>query len=404
MFAPYGGGPAPFPQGAAFPSSGPSGSSGSGRPPALGTVLTGTVKSYSAKGFGFILCPDVDHDVYFARESLQDGLRTANIAGTVVQFVLQRGLHGKPQATCLRPLDGQIAPMAYNRGYTPEPGQGWNKGGSSFAGKGAAFGGVPTPAFAQQFTPQPQVPAGGSWPNVAGVAGVASLGGCMGTTNMAGGMATALAGGVAGGMVGGMAGGMAGGMVGGMAGGMSLTGLSVSSGLGSPRPPVAPKRLSPHAGSRAMAGLPTKAAEQPSGSPSGKSSSASSEPESSDSSSSEKKRRKKKDKKKKGKKERSRSRRRKSKSSKKSRLSVSSSSGKDQKEEPSSEVQQAIESAKREVLQQLENLKKVEPKEQRMKEWRSLLRSWHPDKNPEKAEVATQVFQFLQKGKLLLGL
>ena len=61
----------------------------------------------------------------------------------------------------------------------------------------------------------------------------------MGTTNMASGMATALAGGVAGGMVGGMAAGMAGGMVGGMAGGMSLTGLSVSSGLGSPRPPVA---------------------------------------------------------------------------------------------------------------------------------------------------------------------
>ena len=30
-------------------------------------------------------------------------------------------------------------------------------------------------------------------------------------------------------------------------------------------------------------------------------------------------------------------------------------------------------------------------------EWRSLLRSWHPDKNPEKAEVATAVFQFLQK-------
>ena len=64
--------------------------------------------------------------------------RTANIAGTVVQFVLQRGLHGKPQAccptglfelirfsldseaTCLRPLDGQIAPMAYNRGRTED--------------------------------------------------------------------------------------------------------------------------------------------------------------------------------------------------------------------------------------------------------------------------------------------
>ena len=32
-------------------------------------------------------------------------------------------------------------------------------------------------------------------------------------------------------------------------------------------------------------------------------------------------------------------------------------------------------------------------------EWRSLLRSWHPDKNPEKAEVATAVFQFLQKAR-----
>ena len=117
-------------------------------------MLTGTVKSYSAKGFGFILCcsprllrnttvpalalhspgPDVDHDVYFARESLQDGLRTgvatdvqtrlqlaigvlfqprtANIAGTVVQFVLQRGLHGKPQAHNIRDImrdDHQVA-------------------------------------------------------------------------------------------------------------------------------------------------------------------------------------------------------------------------------------------------------------------------------------------------------
>eukprot|EP00438_Fugacium_kawagutii_P003607 Skav236823 [mRNA] locus=scaffold3481:6334:10967:- [translate_table: standard] len=38
----------------------------SGHRPPLGTTLTGTVKSYSN---------DVDHDVYFARESLQDGLR-----------------------------------------------------------------------------------------------------------------------------------------------------------------------------------------------------------------------------------------------------------------------------------------------------------------------------------------
>ncbi|CAJ1339134.1 unnamed protein product [Effrenium voratum] len=320
----YGGGPAPFPGPGGAPSFASSGPTPYQRPP-LGTVLTGTVKSYSAKGFGFILCNDVDHDVYFARESLQDGLRTANIAGTVVQFVLQRGLHGKPQATCLRPVDGQIAPMAYNRGYTPEPG-----GGS----KGVAKGVFSSPPVAfTSFTPPPQAPG-------------------MGWSPM-------------------------------------------------PRPPMAPapKRLSPHAGSRAIAGRPPKAAEEKSKSKS-ESSSASPARESSESSSSERKR-KKKDKKK-GRKDRSRSRR-KSRSS--SRLSVSSSSREDKsKEAPSSEVQQEIESAKREVLQQLENLKKVEPKEQRMKEWRSLLRSWHPDKNPEKSEVATAVFQFLQKGKLLLGL
>ena len=62
----------------------------------------------------------------------------------------------------------------------------------------------------------------------------------------------------------------------------------------------------------------------------------------------------------------------------------------------------------------------VEPKEQRMKEWRELLRHWHPDKNPHRIEVcptvklvpascqlkplqvATAVFQFLQKGKPML--
>lgn len=77
----------------------------------------------------------------------------------------------------------------------------------------------------------------------------------------------------------------------------------------------------------------------------------------------------------------------------------------------------------------------VEPKEARMKEWRELLRQWHPDKNPHRIEahcqgswrvscsqhfvcllfasclwewhsqfwkVATAVFQFLQKGKPML--
>lgn len=58
--------------------------------------------------------------------------------------------------------------------------------------------------------------------------------------------------------------------------------------------------------------------------------------------------------------------------------------------------------AKSEVLGKLQELTKVHPKEQRQKAFRALLRAWHPDKNPEKVEVATHVFQFLQKGKQLL--
>lgn len=59
---------------------------------------------------------------------------------------------------------------------------------------------------------------------------------------------------------------------------------------------------------------------------------------------------------------------------------------------------------KKRVLAKLTELQKVEPKEQRAKEFRNLLRDWHPDKNPEKKDMATAVFQFLQKGKSLLNL
>lgn len=63
-----------------------------------------------------------------------------------------------------------------------------------------------------------------------------------------------------------------------------------------------------------------------------------------------------------------------------------------------------IAQAKKQVLAKLTVLKNVEPKEQRAKEFRNLLRDWHPDKNPDKLEMATAVFQFLQKGKSLLNL
>eukprot|EP00435_Cladocopium_sp_Y103_P057782 s1350_g20.t1 len=60
--------------------------------------------------------------------------------------------------------------------------------------------------------------------------------------------------------------------------------------------------------------------------------------------------------------------------------------------------------AKKRVQAKLTELQKVEPKEQRAKEFRNLLRDWHPDKNPENKDMATAVFQFLQKGKSLLNL
>lgn len=61
-----------------------------------------------------------------------------------------------------------------------------------------------------------------------------------------------------------------------------------------------------------------------------------------------------------------------------------------------------VSKAKHEVLNQLQEVKKIESKDQRQKEFRALLRAWHPDKNPDKIEVATAVFQFLQTGKKLL--
>jgi len=129
---------------------------------------------------------------------------------------------------------------------------------------------------------------------------------------------------------------------------------------------------------------------------------------------------KKKSKKKKSKKKKVKSRSRSK--SKSSTISSSSSSGKrsrsrsrrrDKSEGSASLVKgekdppkesKEIEEAKMEALKNLTKLQSIEPKEQRAKEWRLLLRNWHPDKNPERVEVATAVFQFLQKGKQLLNL
>jgi len=66
------------------------------------------------------------------------------------------------------------------------------------------------------------------------------------------------------------------------------------------------------------------------------------------------------------------------------------------------QIDDEVEKTKRELLNKLVELKKMESKEERVREFRALLRAWHPDKNPSKVEVATLVFQFLQKSKQLL--
>merc|ERR1712217_805282 len=61
-----------------------------------------------------------------------------------------------------------------------------------------------------------------------------------------------------------------------------------------------------------------------------------------------------------------------------------------------------VDQAKAEALQKLMKIKEL-PKETRLPQWRALLRAWHPDKNPDKVEIATAVFQFLQKGRKLIS-
>jgi hypothetical protein len=170
---------------------------------------------------------------------------------------------------------------------------------------------------------------------------------------------------------------------------------------------------SPHAGSRAikealLGGNPLQPGDAEKKSPAGRSRSKSSRRSSSSSSSRSRSRRRKKKKKNKRKSKKSRS---------SSTISSSSSNKKGKKDKDEKEGSGSagasgeqgsddpdIAKAKMEALAKLREMQSVEPKEERSKQFRALLREWHPDKNPERAEVATAVFQFLQKGKNLLNL
>mmetsp|Transcript_59926 Transcript_59926/g.140185 ORF Transcript_59926/g.140185 Transcript_59926/m.140185 type:complete len:227 (+) Transcript_59926:29-709(+) len=53
--------------------------------------------------------------------------------------------------------------------------------------------------------------------------------------------------------------------------------------------------------------------------------------------------------------------------------------------------------AKREAMQHIQDIREMADGQEKQKAFRKLLREWHPDKNPERVKMATEVFQFLQK-------
>jgi len=355
-----------------------------------GSKLQGTVKSFSAvKGFGFIICDEVNQDIWFARDSIEATLRTSDLAGHGVTFELYRTPDGKPQARHITVLP--------NSG----PGAGGaSTGMGSSTGSSTAGGGCSSACM-----------GGGMWPaggnGMGGMAGM--MMGCMGAM-------------MGKGMMGGMCGGggpMCGpGMMGkgmfpmrppGMfpmrpaGAGMVARPMGFAGGPApgteGPRGPTVEKKRawSPHAGARAIReAMRSETAEEPK----------KEEPKSENESSSRSRSRTK-SKDAKGKRKRSSSG---SRSSRSSSSSSSRSRGKKKKKgkKSSSAAENAvsdnaeINEAKKDALQKLMDLKDIESKDTKIKEWRKLLRQWHPDKNPEKKEVATAVFQFLQKGKAVL--
>lgn len=55
--------------------------------------------------------------------------------------------------------------------------------------------------------------------------------------------------------------------------------------------------------------------------------------------------------------------------------------------------------AKKGALDRIERIRNADDLEDQSKMFKKLLREWHPDKNSERVELATAVFQMLQKFK-----
>jgi len=333
--------------------------------PQTGQTLTGMVKSYNWKGFGFIMCQSMDQDIYFSRESLHPKLQTSDLAGESVTFEVHRFPDGKLQARNLRPV-GDVSAF-----------QGSSRGGSFKGGKGAGSKGAVGRDGEEDRSRDWHCP-GCSERNFVKRLECFKCKAPRPRTDTEGHAAPA---------------------------------------------PARRSMLSPHAGSRAMrerllARRGGKASRSRSRKRRRRSSSGSGRARRRDASRRSPRRRRSPQ----GR-PRSRSGGRRRKSPSRSASGASSSSEAEGKaggssssdasagaaaaaalpEQPAAAAASPeVEKAKAEALEKLLRLREMEPKEARMKEFRALLRQWHPDKNPGRVEVATAVFQFLQKGKLLM--
>mmetsp|Transcript_66421 Transcript_66421/g.194818 ORF Transcript_66421/g.194818 Transcript_66421/m.194818 type:complete len:398 (+) Transcript_66421:222-1415(+) len=381
------GGP-PFKGGGPCMGGGPGGFPMAGKGPGMqsGQTLNGMVKSYNRKGFGFLMVLGMDNlqDIYYTRENLSPRLQTRDIPGQHVTFEIHRYPDGKMTAMNIRPIGEERDPIVSMKGKGMP------------MGKGGCFGGVRPvgfghPAHISTFVPGPSLAQlsqsrrderddedrSRDWIcSKCSERNFVKRFECFKCKEP--------------------------------------RASSIGDDREAPRETMmAPRRtLSPHAGARAIrealraqraGGSPASSSSR--GSKRKRSSSGSKSKSSASSSSSEGKKKKKK--KKKGKKRK----RSKSGSSSGSSRSVDSSSRSSSccveqtsnaAASSSAAADPEVEKAKGEALQQLMKLKGVQPKEQRMKDFRALLREWHPDKNPARTEVATAVFQFLQKGKQVL--
>lgn len=332
-----------------FKCKGPKPPDSEGKPPPgipqTGETLNGMVKSYNRKGFGFIMALNGSpacQDIYYSRENLHPLLQTRDIPGEHVTFEIQRFPDGKLVAKNVRPHgESESQLRAALDKHPPHPPPSKSKGNS----KGGRGG-------------NDEEDRSRDWNcERCGERNFVKRFECFKCKEP----------------------------------------RKVADDEGFAPAPGPRRTFSPHAGARAireaLAGRARKSRSRSARRRSG----------SSDSSSSSSHKKKKNKKGKKKKKRSSSSSRSSSKSSKSSKANpegeeVDSAGA----QEPAAAKNPEVEKAKADSLEKLLKLKSVEPPQQRMKEYRELLRQWHPDKNPDKVEVATAVFQFLQKAKPML--